>query len=84
MCMYYFVICRPLHRRAKGEVEPEHGDNKKDDQGALPPRGSGWIKAWILCELMVLGYMPILGGRPLLIVVVAREGLVFSRGHDGG
>lgn len=32
----------------------------------------------------MLGYMPIMDGRVLLIVVVAREGLVFSGGHDGG
>jgi hypothetical protein len=33
---------------------------------------------------MVLGYMPMMGGRLLLVEVVAREGLVFSGGHDGG
>jgi hypothetical protein len=32
----------------------------------------------------VLGYMPIMDGGLLLVVVVAREGLVFSGGHDGG
>ena len=76
--MYYFWLCRLLHRCAEGEVQPEHGDDKQDDQRALPPRRSGRVEARVLRKLAVLGYMPVTDGGPLLVVVVGGEGLILS------
>ena len=79
--MYYFRLLRLPHRGAKGKGQPEHGHDKYDNQGALPPGRSGRIEARVLCEFAVLGYMPVANRGPLPVVVVGGEGLVLSRGH---
>ena len=83
LSMYDLRLCCLLHRRTEGEGEPEHGNDEQDEQSTLPPRRGGRVEAWILCELDVLRDVLRAGGTPLLVVVVAREGLIWRRGHGG-
>lgn len=63
-------------------MEPEHGNDEDNEQSTLPPRGGGRVEAWIMCELDVLRDVLGMGG-PLLVIVVASEGLIRRRGHGG-